>query len=569
MINSQEETALDSSFATFLAGRSGLTGAAKDEFYSIVLRLSMSLAEGHSCLEVSLTERQLLSNLSLVREVDCAQATTQAPLILHGSNLYLERYYNYEMRLARQVRILADIRFKGEIDSDVTATLFPGESPEQSDQMRAALAALSRALIIVSGGPGTGKTTTVVKMLAMLLASSKTPLRIGLAAPTGKAAMRLSESIGNSLSNLDLPDLIRGSIPENAMTLHRLLGVKKNSPQFRHNSSRPLEVDVVVIDEASMVDLAMMSKLVDALKPGSRLILLGDKDQLASVESGAVLGDLIHSLAENSVVLKKTYRFDDNIKQLATHINSSHHEAVWQQLTGGQSSNVSLCKESELQSYLSLRYGEYLSFVQSLSYPNENDVRQIFASFSQFQVLCSVAFTANGVKAINRLVEQSLSLKGLQCKYNEWYPGRPILITRNDYGLDLYNGDIGICLWDSEKQSLRVWFERPDGSLKSYAINLLPTFETVYAMTIHKSQGSEFVEVLVVLPKEDNRVLSRELIYTAVTRAKEKVRIVADRSVLTLALLRQHKRHSGLKKMILEPSDCLQTGVGSTSDTDI
>jgi len=569
MNSNKEETYLDKSFATFLANRSGLTGANKDEFYTIVLRLSMSLSEGHSCLQVLAPERQLLSKLSLVSVADAGKITSPTPLVLHGSDLYLERYFNYEMRLAGQVRNLADIRFESEIDHEVVATLFPGESPDQSDQMRAALAALSHALIIVSGGPGTGKTTTVVKMLAILLASSKTTLRVGLAAPTGKAAMRLSESIGKSLSNLDLPDSVRGAIPENAMTLHRLLGVRKNSPQFRHNSARPLEMDVVVIDEASMVDLAMMSKLVDALKPGSRLILLGDKDQLASIESGAVLGDLIDSLAENSVELKKTYRFDNNIKSLATSINNSDHEAVWQQLTDGKSSNVSLCKDSELISYLSLRYGEYLTFVQSITSPDENNVREIFSSFNQFQVLCSVAFTENGVMAINRLVEQKLSLKGLHCKYNEWYPGRPILITRNDYGLDLYNGDIGICLWDSEKESLRVWFERPDGSLKSYAINLLPTFETVYAMTIHKSQGSEFGEVLVVLPKEDNRVLSRELIYTAVTRAKEKVRIAADLSVLTLALLRQHQRHSGLRKMLSEPNSLSQIEKVNSSDTNI
>lgn len=555
MNNSLEETSLDTSFAAFLARRSGLAGGNKEEFYSLVLRLSMSLADGHSCIEVSAAEKQLLCTLSLVTVIDCAKTLNRAPLVLHGSNLYLERYYTYEMRLARQIRALADTRFDTEVDDDVVAKIFPGETPAESDQMRAALAALTRALTIVSGGPGTGKTTTVVKMLAMLLAGSKAFLRIGLAAPTGKAAMRLSESIGSSLANLDLPDAIHGAIPENAMTLHRLLGVRKNSPQFRHSSSRPLEVDVVVIDEASMVDLAMMSKLIDALKPGGRLILLGDKDQLASVESGAVLGDFIHSLAPNSAVLKKTYRFDDNIKKLATNINASAHEAVWQQLTVDQKSNVSLCKESELHRYITLRYGEYLTFVQSIAHPQECDVRSIFAYFNKFQVLCTVTFTAHGVKAINRLVEQRLSLQGLHCKYNEWYPGRPILITRNDYGLDLYNGDIGICLWDSLKQSLRVWFERSDGSVKSYAINLLPTFETVYAMTIHKSQGSEFTEVLVVLPQEDNRVLSRELIYTAVTRAKEKVRIAADCSVLALALQRRHRRHSGLRKMLLESNE--------------
>lgn len=562
-----EETYLDKSIATFLAARSGLTSTAKERFYTLVLRLSMSLSEGDSCLEVTLPEQKLLGGLSLVSVAGPGEKATATPLILHGSNLYLARYYHYEQRLARQIGSLAAIRFNEKADHGLVARLFPGESPEESDQMRAALAALSRALIIVSGGPGTGKTTTVVKMLALLLAGSKTSLRIGLAAPTGKAAMRLSESIGNSLTKLNLPGSVLDAIPESAMTLHRLLGVKKHSPQFRHNSSRPLEMDIVVVDEASMVDLAMMSKLVDALKPGSRLILLGDKDQLASVESGAVLGDLIHSMPENSVTLKKTYRFDDNIKSLATNINTSDHEAVWHQLTREGKHNVSLCEEEELYSYVCLRYGQYLKLVEKMKAPDETAIREIFSCFNNFQVLCGVAFTERGVVAINRRVEQTLALRGFHCKYNEWYPGRPVLITRNDYGLDLYNGDIGLCLWDSEKQGLRVWFERPDGSLKSCAINLLPTFETVYAMTIHKSQGSEFAEVLVVLPKEDNRVLSRELVYTAVTRAKKKVRILADRSVLSLALLRQHRRHSGLREMLLQANKSSQAGEKNITDT--
>ncbi len=177
-------------------------------------------------------------------------------------------------------------------------------------------------------------------------------------------------------------------------------------------------------------------------------------------------------------------------------------------------------------------------------------MRDCFAHFNNFQVLCGVAHTEYGVNGINRKIEQRLAVSGLQCKHGDWYAGRPVLITRNDYGLDLYNGDIGICLWDNTTQKYRVWFERADGSLKSCAINLLPPHETVYAMTIHKSQGSEFGEVLVVLPKEDNRVLSRELIYTAVTRAKKSVKIMGDSSVLETALKRQHQRHSGLRQML-------------------
>jgi exodeoxyribonuclease V alpha subunit len=546
-----DETSLDKSFANFMAVRSGLLGTEKDSFYALILRLSMALGEGHSCLTITPHEKKILSATGLALDIGIVACTTPAPLIIDGSHLYLERYYRYESRLATQIQAMASTRFVVDADQAMLELLFVGEPPVGNDQMDAALAALDKALVIVSGGPGTGKTTTVIKMLTLLLASEHRPLRIGLAAPTGKAAMRLSESIGASLERLRVPDALRQRIPESAMTLHRLLGVQKHSPQFRHNHASPLEQDVVVVDEASMVDLAMMSKLVDALKPGSRLILLGDKDQLASVESGAVLGDLIHSMPDNSIELRKTYRFDNNIKRLAANINAADHEAVWQQLVENDSEHVSLCKESDLQGYLSLRYGEYLQFVQGIDSLSEREIRESFLRFNEFQVLCGLAFTDHGVAAINRQLEQSLAARGYHCRYNDWYTGRPILITHNDYGLDLYNGDIGICFWDNLRQGFRVWFERPDGSLKNCAITMLPAFETVYAMTIHKSQGSEFGEVVVVLPKEDNRVLSRELIYTAVTRAKKKVKIVTDRSVLRLALARKHQRHSGLRSMLL------------------
>ena len=528
MSSSPSETYLDERFSNFLAERSGLEGSEKSDFYDIVLRLSISLSEGHSCLQLPPKEKSSLQGNRLVAHAEESNSNESLPLVLFEDKLYLERYYTYEARLAKQIKDLAKTRYAVEVDKVVAADLFPGETISTSDQMRAAVTALNRALMIVGGGPGTGKTTTVVKMLALLLLHSENSLRIGLAAPTGKAAMRLSESIGNSLKNLNLPISVAERIPESAVTLHRLLGVKKHSPQFKHNSSRPLGLDVVVIDEASMVDLAMMSKLVDALKPDGRLILLGDKDQLASVESGAVLADFIYSLPDNSVELKKTYRFDDNIKRLAENINNSDHKAVWQQLNVDNHYNVSHVKQDDLLKYISLRYGEYLEFVQGIKAPGEADVREIFTFFNRFQVLCGVTHTEHGVNAINRQVEQRLARSGLQCRYNEWYPGRPVLITRNDYGMDLYNGDIGICLWDTSRRALRVWFERGDGSLKSCAINLLPPLETVYAMTIHKSQGSEFEEVVVVLPKDDNRVLSRELIYTAVTRAKKSVRLAGD-----------------------------------------
>jgi exodeoxyribonuclease V alpha subunit len=388
-------------------------------------------------LIITAQEKKLVCSSGLACDIDNDTCLPPKPLIISGSNLYLDRYYQYESRLAKQIRAMATTRFVVDADQAMLELLFQGEPRDGNDQMMAALTALDRALVIVSGGPGTGKTTTVIKMLTLLLASETRPLRIGLAAPTGKAAMRLSESIGASLERLKVPDALRLRIPDSAMTLHRLLGVQKHSPQFRHNHARPLEQDVVVVDEASMVDLAMMSKLVDALKPGCRLILLGDKDQLASVESGAVLGDLINSLPGNSIELKKTYRFDDTIKRLAADINAADHAAVWQQLVENDSDNVSLLGDSDLPGYLSLRYGEYLQFVQGIANPSELQTREIFQKFNEFQVLCGLAFTEHGVAAINRRVEQSLAARGYDCRYNEWYAGRPIHITQNDYGLDV------------------------------------------------------------------------------------------------------------------------------------
>lgn len=549
-MDKQLESDLDRGFAAFLAKRSGLAGAERASFHDLVVRLSRALGEGHSCIELNREEKALVRSLELVAVRDDKNNDAVTPLVLHGDNFYLERYFSYERRLACQIRTFAAARFELQPDKKTAALLFEEGGEKNNDQLRAAHAVLTRGLIIVNGGPGTGKTTTVVKMLSLLLASDTRPLRVGLAAPTGKAAMRLGESIGKSLTHLPVQEAIRAGIPTEAMTLHRMLGVQGHSPQFHHNSDNPLAFDVVVVDEASMVDLAMMSKLVDALKPGSRLILLGDRDQLASVESGAVLGDLIQSLPDSGIELQKTYRFDANIKALAAAINAGREGEVWQLLGDGRHENVAHLDAVSLYPYLVSRYGQYLGFVQEDSTPDRQRIREIFTRFHSFQVLCGVAFSNYGVVGVNRRVEQGLASLGFDCRIGEWYPGRPVLVTRNDYGLDLYNGDIGICLWDEDKKGLRVWFERSDGSMKSCAINLLPAFETVYAMTIHKSQGSEFGEVVVVLPNEDNRVLSRELIYTAVTRAKNEVKIVADRAVLGLALLRRLSRHSGLKGML-------------------
>jgi len=524
-------------FARFLGARSGFSGKKKKLFYELVAGLSSAMSVGHSCLPLSEEEIELVGETGLVSE--CGQR----PLIIHNSNLYLNRYFQYETRLAGQIRAMADISCEKKKGSgQLLDDFFGTDKSDKNLQKRAAALALEKRMVIISGGPGTGKTSTVVKIIVILLQAIDSKLQIGLAAPTGKAAMRLQHSIGASFEILACPEKILSSIPREAKTLHRLLGVQRNSPQFRHNSTNPMSWDVVIVDEASMVDLALMSKLVDALKPGSRLILLGDKDQLASVESGAVLADCIKSLPGNTVELQKTFRFDAGIKGLSEAIKEGDFPLTWSILKDRNIPNVSLT-DSSFHTYIGECYTKYM---EKVSRVKDIGLEPIFSAFADFQVLCSVHYGDQGVAGVNRRVEFYLAGKGFECKPDSWYVGRPVLVTRNDYSLGLYNGDIGICCPGPDDNKLKVWFEEKDGGFKSYLPYRLPRCETAFALTIHKSQGSEFNEVLVVLPLEDNRLLCRELFYTAATRARECVQIAAEKQIMELGLSRRVQRYSGL-----------------------
>lgn len=531
-----EYNLLDYHFAAFLADRSHLIGRAKDRFGQLVRALTTAQDDGHACLPVTKSDEIFLKTIPLVSDGG------QTPLVLHQGRLYLHRYYQYERRLAEQIGAMAQINASLPVPDKLLESYFPDEKSGSNRQKEAARIALAKIVTIICGGPGTGKTSTVVRILALLLQCTDRNLSIALAAPTGKAAMRLSESIGNSLARMQLPEEIVDSLPAQATTLHRLLGYRRHSPQFRHTRENPLAFEVVVVDEASMVDLALMSKLVDALAPGTRLLLLGDKDQLASVESGAVLGDLIKSLPGNTVTLQKTYRFDNTIKELAASINSGNSHKAWALLMDSTGENISVLQTQVIE-YISHNYARFMAEVYRSPRPG---MPSIFQAFSRFQVLCAVHYGNRGVGRINRRVELALTAKGFPCPANSWYPGRPVLITRNDYSLDLFNGDIGICLPDPVDGSIKVWFVDSDGRLKSHSPYRLPPCETVFAMTIHKSQGSEFDEVLVVLPEEDSRILSRELLYTAITRAKKSVALVAEQQVFNQALSRNIERCSGL-----------------------
>ena len=538
----------DRHLAAFLEGRCGLAAAEKPAFRTLVADLSAAMAGGHVCLPVTGAQTALLSRSPLVSD-----GSSPAPLVLHAGHLYLHRYYRYERRLADQLLRLAQVRHPVPDLEVLLDSCFPVEEAARDRQRLAARLALTRSLTLITGGPGTGKTFAVARILGLLLRVHGPGLRLALAAPTGKAAMRLRQSIAAGVIGLDLPPELAAAVPEQASTLHRLLGVRPDSSRFRHDAGNPLPAEVVVVDEASMIDLALMSKLVDALGPTTRLILLGDRDQLASVESGAVLADCSRSLPDNTVELDRTYRFDHGISELAALVNSSDGDGAWDLLDSAAADSVSLVRGSFLTHAVD-RYRDYMTAAAQAE--GESQIQALFPLLNRFRVLCAVHRGERGTAAVNAAIEGGLRDAGCAVPFDEtWYPGRPVLVTSNDYSLDLFNGDVGLCLPDRALGGRStVWFERPEGRLRSILPSRLPQCETVFAMTIHKSQGSEFDEVLVVLPEHDSPVLSRELVYTAITRARKSVRIDARREVLAMAAGRTLDRSSGLAGMLGTPA---------------
>ncbi len=539
---------LDVVFARFLSERTTFDITQKQAFENIVMSVSYEQSQGHSCIQLDEKGRALVLASGLA--ISCSQSgeldqAATLPLVVEQDRLYLYRYWFYENRLAMQIKTMIQLtEAHGKKLAAAPAALYNkyfGMSAGETDwQREAAKMAVKRTFCMITGGPGTGKTTTVVKILALLQELAEQPLCIALAAPTGKAAMRLQESIGFNKAALPCSETIKSHIPEAVTTLHRLLGAKPPSPYFRHDAAAPLVYDLVVVDEASMVDLALMSKLLDALKPGARLILLGDKDQLASVESGAVLADLTMALPEHTLELKKSHRFDDTIKRLAVAVNLQQDEIAWQILHEGNE-NIALLEEDSID-YIAAQQTAYLQLIKAGA-----EFDEIYRAHARFQVLCANRLGKKSVADINYLVEQklfgqnSINLVGL------WYSGRPVMVTQNNPALHLYNGDIGICMPDKGQEGkFKVLFQRADGSVKEYLPARLPHCQTVFAMTIHKSQGSEFEEVLITLPEAINPVLTKELLYTAITRAKKTVKLVVDEAVFAGTVRQKIKRVTGL-----------------------
>ncbi|KAA5844618.1 exodeoxyribonuclease V subunit alpha [Pseudomonas chlororaphis] len=552
---------------------------------------------------------------------DQSEQARQRPLVLSGKRLYLRRYWAYERRIDNALRQRLAVQEETPVDlAERLGGLFgAAKAAGPVDWQKLACALATRgAFSIITGGPGTGKTTTVVRLLALLQApavEAGKPLRIRLAAPTGKAAARLTESISLQVRSLSVDDSVREKIPSDVTTVHRLLGNRPGTRHFRHHAGNRLPLDVLVVDEASMIDLEMMANLLDALPVHARLVLLGDKDQLASVEAGAVLGDLCrdaeagwyspqtrswleavsgeqladsglqedsagaHPLAQQVVMLRHSRRFGEGsgIGQLARWVNQQQAEEARRLLAARSHADLyglSLKGEQDraLERLLLEGHGDgpqgyrhYLSLLRGQRPPADTALedprwtawaRDVLLAFDQFQLLCAVRKGPWGVEGLNQRITAALFKARLIESDQQWYEGRPVLMTRNDYGLGLMNGDIGIALKLPEHEGtqdgrlvLRVAFPRNDGQggVRFVLPSRLNDVETVYAMTVHKSQGSEFAHTALILPEALNPVLTKELIYTGITRAKDWFSLIEPRAgVFEEAVRRKVKRLSGL-----------------------
>ena len=523
-----------------------------------------------------------------------ARAAEQArPLRIAGSLLYLDRYWRYERRVVAALRARATAVPDG-VDETVLADgldrLFPpGGGSEPDLQRLAAATAVRRRLTVIAGGPGTGKTTTVARVLALIeeqaVAAGQAPPLTALAAPTGKAADRLGESIAGSVATLDTGEDIRARIAAlSASTLHRLLGTwPGNRTRFRHDRDRPLPHDLVIVDETSMVSLALIAKLLDAVRPDARLVLLGDPGQLASVEAGAVLGDVVgpagdvrgdvaagrpspHGerppgsvrapVRDSIVVLRRVHRFreDSGIAALASAVQRSDADAALAVLEAERPDLSWIDVDVGLDGPDDARMRPVRKAISAAGAALHTaaaggDARAALSALAELRVLCAHRRGPAGVAAWVPVIERWLAADvPAFATTDTWYTGRPVLITENDYQLGLYNGDVGV-VGAFDDGPVTVAFEDGDG-VRLVRPTRLESVETVHAMTIHKSQGSQFRSVVVILPDADSPLLTRELLYTAVTRARERMTLVGTAHAVRAAATRPIQRASGLRQAL-------------------
>lgn len=624
------------------------TGVYPQDLWLWLALASAQLAQGHLCLDLSLAlsapetmlpaaarygqgmtllqEFSARQHLAAVRQLllqapnlvteavsrmqgseDAREHQQLTPFVLAGERLYLRRYWQYEQQIKdfiakcqqRDLLKRQQTSFSRNEHSALQATLalLFDPSPQLDWQRIACAMAATRSFTVITGGPGTGKTTTVVKLLLLLQHLAKdSPLKIQLAAPTGKAAARLTQSIASAVSRLSvdakLAELPWAAVQLTAQTLHRLLGSIPGRQQFKHHAANPLPLDVLVVDEASMVDVELMASLLAALPKHANLILLGDKDQLASVEAGAILAELCKEaqnggysletakelsilsqqsipaefiaaeakpLEQHIVMLRTSHRFQATsaIGQLASAVNAGHTKQIQQLFAQLDTSELGYIAPNHGAWLKSLVLGNdrqqglwpFFQLLQQSGLELDNHANLLLQQLRQFQLLCALRQGAFGVEQVNLQIEQLLRQQRLVTRPEAWYAGRPVMISQNDYSTGLMNGDIGICMQVHEqgRDLLKVAFEGPQG-IRWFLPSRLPALETVFAMTVHKSQGSEFDHAVLLLPETTSPVLTRELIYTAITRAAKRFSVVAaDLQVLYRAVQQPTIRRGGLR----------------------
>lgn len=535
------------------------TTLAKESDEAVTLAVALvvrALRGGSVCVDLSAVaadcgapELPWPEPVSWLAAVQASRLTCEPPVLrLYDDRLlYLDRYWREESQVCADLLALSVPGARVEVPT--LDRLFP---PGYEEQRSAAEIVLSQAVTVLTGGPGTGKTTTVARLLALLAEQADLPggvgLRIAMAAPTGKAAARLTEAVAAEVARLDSPDRKRLAGLE-ATTLHRLLGSRPDtSVRFRHHRGNRLPHDVIVVDETSMVSLTMMARLLEAVRLDARLILVGDPDQLASVEAGAVLADLVDGLSEREdtrvATLLSSHRFGESIGALADAIRVGDADRVIGVLRAGGGHIDWIDDEDPTDRLRAILVPPALR-VREAAILGADAVA--LEALDGHRLLCAHRRGPFGVEHWNRQVHRWLTEESGLPAWSEWYAGRPLLVTANDYGLRLYNGDTGVVV--ARQAGLRAVISGAAGPLE-FATSRLSDVETMYAMTIHKSQGSQADEVTVLLPPEDSRLLTRELFYTAVTRAKTKVRVVGSQAAVRAAIGRRAVRASGLRQRL-------------------
>lgn len=548
-----------------------------------VKRIAKDLAEALRAGSICIPVEPFRSYLESIDNQIGTSLEDPKPFVLENDALYIYRYFQYQEKILGKIKDLVSrnetlrkerLPLLGNNEGLKHLILTMDKRRHTDWQTVAAMMVYLTDFSIITGGPGTGKTTTVAKVLTLILSENK-EVEIKMAAPTGKAAYRMEQALkGNS----SIPENLREKIQSlKASTIHRLLGTNHLSPYFKHDAGNPISADVLIIDESSMLDVALFAKLLDAVGPDTRLILLGDQNQLSSVEAGSLFGDICGSvsnqnelteyfrntlsmflpedqvkntaicqqstlLQSNLVALNFSYRFKDDQKigQLSKETVRGNWEGVKEILLDQSTPDQLVVDESYDPSILQEFAGRYSEYIE------EPDISLAIKKLEKIRILAAVKMGKKGIYEINRQVERILAQKGLIRPNSEFYENRPLLVSKNYHDLSLFNGDIGIV------RNNTAWFLDEKGEPRAIAPGLIADVETVFAMTIHKSQGSEFDQVLIVLPdKTDVEILTRELVYTAITRAKSKLLIQGTLDVIQTAISRKVTRASRLKEKLL------------------